>query len=138
MKATQRPNSKERPRSITKKREQTPRRVEANKHWSTSLPIHRKQTTPETPPLQHTENEAGAYEEKSTNECEPKLRGNPVAELPRKEKRHRREKEKEPTQEQEARTRKGSEERKHRESGAEGRKTKIAKAPSGGRRGGGG
>ena len=39
-------------------------------------------TTPEVP-LGLTENEAGAVEKKTTNECEPKRRGNPVAELPR-------------------------------------------------------
>ena len=72
------------------------------------------------PPLGCIENEAGGDKEKTTSECKPKLRGNPLAELPGSKKRP--ERERKPSQEQEARNWKGSEGRKWREFGAEGRK----------------
>ena len=41
---------------------------------------------PPPPHLRLIENEAGAAEEKTTNECEPNQRGNPAAALPTAEK----------------------------------------------------
>ena len=46
----------------------------------------RGQTEYPSPPYRLIEHEAGAADEKTTNKCEPKRRGNPVAGIPTPEK----------------------------------------------------